>query len=152
MIEAEESLCPLKAMKLNKKSTEDEINAFKHDFKESFSTYCTNYFTGIETCIDVKHRRCTRSSRMKEIFDAAKLLSMEECVSEFAASDKIVKENCTNDVVGSGHAPSDIVSSRKKCAFALNDTDGACFCKNTIKTLLSIGKKINTTQLLAKIA
>ena len=53
MSEAEEAVHPLKAMKLNKKTTEDEINTFKHDFKESFSACCTSYFTGTETRVDV---------------------------------------------------------------------------------------------------
>ena len=57
MSEAEEAVNSLKVMKLNKKAIEDEINAFKHDFKEYFSACCTNYFTFMETCIDVQYRR-----------------------------------------------------------------------------------------------
>ena len=91
MSEAEEAACPLKAMKLNKKATEDEINTFKQYFKEYFSACCTNYFTGMETCVIVQHRRHKKCSRMKELFDVANLSSVEESMSKFAASDKKTK-------------------------------------------------------------
>ena len=59
MSEVEEAVHPLKYVNLNKKATEDEINDFKHDFKESSSAYCTNYFTGMETHVDSQHGRHT---------------------------------------------------------------------------------------------
>ena len=71
MNEAEESVHTLKAMKLNKKSTEDEINALKNDFKEYFSAYYTNYFTDMEIFVDVQHKRHTKCSCVKHLFDAA---------------------------------------------------------------------------------
>ena len=140
MVEAEEAVHPLKDMKLNKKSTEDKINTFKHDFKESFSACCNNYFTGMQACADAQHRRKTECSCVKQIFDATKLLSVAESASEFVASDKTVKDKCMSDVVGSGHVASQFASSRKKCVFMLDDADGTYFCKNTIKILLSIHK------------
>ena len=114
MSEAEEAVHPLKAMKLNKKATEDEINAFKYDFKESFSVLCNNYFMVMETCVDVQKRSHTECSCMTQLFDAAILLSVVESVSEFTASDKTLKEKYTNDVFGSGHAANEVVSSRNK--------------------------------------
>ena len=112
MSEAEEAEHPLKAMKLNKKATEDEINAFKHDFKGSFSACCTNYFTGMETCIDVQHRRHAECSCMKQLFDAANLSSVAEFLSEFEASVNTVKDKHMNNVVSDSHVASEIVSSR----------------------------------------
>ena len=70
-------------MKLNKKATEDEISAFKQDFKEYFSACCTNYSTGMEACVDIQCRRNIECSCMKQLFDAAKLSSMTECMNEF---------------------------------------------------------------------
>ena len=46
-------------------------------------------------------------------------------MSEFSASDKTVKDKCMNDSTGSGYAASEVTSSRKKCAFALNVACGA---------------------------
>ena len=40
-----------------------------------------------------------------------------------------------NDVVGRGYSESEVVSSRKKYTFALNDIDGVQYCKNTIKII-----------------
>ena len=111
MSETEEAVHPLKAMKVNQKAIEDEINNFKYDLKESFSACCTNYFTGIETCVDAQHRRHTECSCAKQLFDAAKLLSMTESVSGFAAYDKTVKYKHISDVVGSGHAASEVTIS-----------------------------------------
>ena len=81
MSEAEEAVHPFKAMKMNKKATEHQISAFKHDFKECLSAHCTNYFTGMETCVDTRHRSHTKFSCVKQLFNAAKSSSMEESVT-----------------------------------------------------------------------
>ena len=69
---------------------------------------------------------------------------------EFVAFDKTVKEKCTNDVVDSRNAASEVVSNRNKLTFALNDADGACFCKNIIKILLAL-VNINENELITNI-
>ena len=81
----------------------------------------------------------TECSFMKNLSDATKILSIAESVSEFSACNKTVKDNHMIDIVGGGHEASEVVSSRKKFTFALNDADGVCYFKSNIKIILNIG-------------
>ena len=78
----------------------------------------------METRIGVQRTRHTECSHVKHLFEAAKLSSSADLVSEFAISDKTLKGKHMSDVISGAHAVSEVFSSRCKHVLVLNDEDG----------------------------
>ena len=70
MSDVEESVRPLKALKMKKKGTDNEIEALKLQFKQAFSVRISSCFSGKERYFDVNHKRNTENTCFNQLLDA----------------------------------------------------------------------------------